>query len=179
MVLDRSLLRDIGIGVVVLLCIIGIASVRAARRPAQQEKPPAADVQAPETTAAELPEGETQERKSSEEQARDAIARHEEKIAEDPNGKDVPAYMLAIANLYITKLGDNESASSYLEDLIRRSPDSNLVPEAYAKLAKCYDRMGQPGLAQDIYRRMMQTFPEGSQEWEYAQAKLRGDTNLY
>jgi TolA-binding protein len=109
----------------------------------------------------------------------DAIAEHREIIAEDPKHRDVPAYRLAIANLYIVKLGDYESASLELEELLSKSPESNLSAQAYAKLGKCYEGLGWRGVADNVYKRMAQQFPEGSPTWEYARAKRRGDENIY
>ena len=180
--LDRTLQRDIVIGGIVLLCLIAVGAFRAARRPASDE---AGQVVAQAPTDLD---GRSHEpidvanrplRKSAREAVLEQIDKHEEKIALDPAHEEVPAYQIAIANLYITKLGDFESASVQLEQMISQFPDSNLTAQAYAKLAKCYEYMRLPTMADATYRKMMNHFPEGSSNWEYARAKRRGDANIY
>ncbi len=183
MVWDRSFIREIAIAGTVLFCLVVVGVVRATRRPAQDEQTPAAMA----GVSTNL-DGQTQElfqatdrpvRKAAQQLVLDAIAEHREVIAEDPNHEDVPAYQLAIANLYISKLGDYESASSELEEIVSRVPDSNLSAQAYAKLGKCYENLGWRGVVNNTYKRMMRHFPEGSPNWEYASAKRRGDDNIY
>lgn len=182
MVWDRSFIREIAIAGTVLLCLVVVGVVRATRRPARDEETPAM------AGVSTNLDGETQEvfqvtnrpvRKAAHQLVLDAIAEHREVIAEDSDHKDVPAYQLAIANLYISKLGDYESAASELEEIVSRFPDSNLSAQAYAKLGKCYENLGWRGVANNTYKRMMRHFPEGSPNWEYASAKRRGDDNIY
>jgi|GEM_PF-4675744 len=182
MTLDRSLQRDIVIGGIVLLCLVGLGAFRAARRPAEQD---ASEVVARTSTDLDgrshalLDAANRPIRKSTREAVLEQIEKHKDKIALDPGDQEVPAYQVAIANLYITKLADFESASAQLEEMISEFPDSNLVPQAYVKLAKCYDYMGLPSMADATYAKMMRHFPEGSTNWEYARAKRRGDANIY
>jgi len=180
--LDRSLQRDIVIGGIVLLCLVGFGALRAARRPAT-----ATEGETAAQIATDL-DGRSHEllgaanrpiRKSTREAVLEQIAKHREKIAMDPSDEEVPAYQLAIANLYITKLADFESASVQLEEMIAQFPESNLTAQAYVKLAKCYEYMGLPSMADATYAKMMRHFPEGSANWEYARAKRRGDANIY
>jgi TolA-binding protein len=182
MTLDRSLQRDIVIGGIVLLCLVGLGAFRAARQPAT-----ATEGQTTAQVSTDL-DGRSHQlldaanrpiRKSTRQAVLEQIDKHKDKIALDPADEEVPAYQVAIANLYITKLADFESASVQLEEMISEFPDSNLVPQAYVKLAKCYDYMGLPSMADATYAKMMRHFPEGSTNWEYARAKRRGDANIY
>ncbi len=182
MILDRSFQRDIVIGGIVLICLVVLGVFRAARRP---------DIQATGQMAALTPtdlDGRSHQlldaasrpvRKSTRGAVLEQIEKHKKRIALDPSDQEVPAYQLAIANLYITKLADFESASVQLEEMIAEFPESNLVPQAYVKLAKCYEYMRLPGMADATYARMMRHFPEDSTNWEYARAKRRGDANIY
>jgi tetratricopeptide (TPR) repeat protein len=122
--------------------------------------------------------GKRPERKSSQQVVLEAIEEHKEKIASDPEDREVPAYQLAIANLYVTKLGDYETASIHLEELIEEFPDSNLVSEAYAKLGNCYENLGWSSVAKATYKRMMKHFPEDSESYAYARAKREGAKNV-
>ena len=182
MSLDRSLQRDIVIGGIVLLCLVAVGVFRAVRRPAAETEEQVVAL-APtdlDGTAQELVDGANRPvRKAPRQAVHDQIEEHKEKIALDPSHEEVPAYQLAIANLYITKLGDFDSASVQLEEMISQFPESNLTAQAYVKLAKCYEYMGLPAMADTTYRKMMRHFPEGSTNWEYARAKRRGDANIY
>jgi len=175
---NRFFTRDIVIAGALLLCIIVVGAVRAARRPAPEQEVPGAlsptNLDGEVHNVVEVMN--RPERKADRQVALDAIASHEAKIAEDPSHVEVPAYRLAIANLYITRLGDLEFASVHLDALISQFPESNLAAQAYAKLANCYENMGDWSLADYTYRKMMNHFPEGSANWEYARAKRFGDT---
>ena len=178
---DRYFVRDISIAGALLLCLIIGCVIQTVRKPAEQgevgsvaENPTDLD-----GNARELLDGENRpERKSSRQVVLDAIEEHKEKIASDPEDREVPAYQLAIANLYVTKLGDYEAASIHLEELVEEFPDSNLVSEAYAKLGNCYENLGWSSLAKATYKKMMSHFPEDSQSYAYARAKRYGDTNV-
>ena len=179
---DRAFVRDIAVAGTILFCLIVVGIARAVRQPVPQDET---------QVAAENPrdlDGVTQqpidttnrpERQSSRQVVLDQIAKHEEKIAANPKDREVPAYQLAIANLYVTKLGDYEAASIQLEKLIEDSPDSNLAPQAYVKLAKCYESLGWQGVADATYKRMMKHFPEDSANHEYARAKRSRTKGVY
>jgi tetratricopeptide (TPR) repeat protein len=179
---DKAFVRDIAIAGILLLCIVVVGIVRATRQPVSQEETAVA-VENPKDldgVTQELLDSENRpERRSSRQVVLDQIAKHEEKIAQNPTDTEVPAYQLAIANLYVTKLGDYESASVYLERLIEQSPDSNLVSQAYVKLAKCYESLGWQSVADATYKRMMDHFPEDSANYEYARAKQSRTQGIY
>ena len=180
---NRAFVRDIALAGAVLVCLVVAGAIRAARRPAPEEETPAVVTADPTNLDGEshqpLDVAGRPERKSARQVALDEIASHRERIAEDPGDEDVPAYQLAIANLHITKLGDYETASIELEELISHFPESTLVAQAYTKLARCYENMGWRGVADTTYKKMMRHFPEGSPNWEYARAKRRGATDIY
>jgi len=180
MMKDRAFIRDIAIAATILLCIALAGIVRATRRPAPDQEDAVAALQATnlDGDVQLVVEAENRpERKSGRQVVLDAIVQHKEKIAEDPNDPEVPAYQLALANLYITKLGDYEAASVELEEMISQFPDSNLLAQAYAKLGNCYENLGWRGVADNPYKKMERHFPEGSGSWEYARAKQRGETD--
>jgi len=179
---DRSFVRDVVIAGSISFCLIVIGIYRAARRPATDGKTSVgAQVRVDLDGKAQepIPGADRPSRKSLRQLALEEIARHEEVIALDPEGTDTPAYTLAIANLYSQKVGDHESAAAYLEELIAHFPESDLVPQAFAKLARCYENLGMETTAEATYKRMMRSFPEHSNNWEYARAKLRGVENVY
>jgi len=179
---DRAFVRDMTIAGAMLLCLIVGCIIHAARGPAPKEETPVAaeqptnldgEVQEPIEVAARP------ERKSPRQTVLDEIAAHKEKIALDPKDEDVPAYKLAIANLYVGKLGDHMSASVELEELISQFPDSDLTAQAYTKLARCYEKIGWPDVATATYRKMMRHFPEDSPSHEYARAKRYGTEGVH
>jgi len=179
---DRSFVRDIAIAGTILLCLVVAGIIRAARKPAPEE-----ETRVVAEEARNL-DGQTQElinvenrpeRKPTRQVVLEEIDKHKQKIAEDPKDEEVPAYQLAIANLYVTKLGDYEAASIQLEELIEQFPDSDLAAQAYAKLAKCYEGLGWRGVADATYKRMMEHFPDDSASHQYARAKRSGAENIY
>lgn len=179
---DRYFVRDISIAGALLLCLIIGCVIQTVRKPAQQgevrtvtEKPTDLDGETRELLNVEN----RPERKATRQVVLEQIEKHEEKIASDPEDREVPAYQLAIANLYVTKLGDYEAASIQLEELIEQFPDSNLASEAYAKLGNCYENLGWSSVANATYKRMMNHFPEDSESHEYARAKRYGAKNVY
>jgi TolA-binding protein len=182
MMWDGASKRDFVVAGTLLLCIALAAVVRAVRRPAPEEETAVAaenrtnldgDIQVVVET------GDRPLRKSGRQVVFDAIAQHKEKIAEDPSNEEVPAYQLAIANLYIAKLGDYEAASVQLEEMIEQFPESNMTAQAYVKLGNCYENLGWRGVADNTYKKMERHFPEGSENWEYARAKQRRVDNVY
>lgn len=179
---DRAFVRDMTIAGTMLLCLIVGCIIHAARRSTPEEETRVV-IEQPTNL-----DGETQElvnvenrpeRKSTRQVVLEEIDKHKERIARDPDDQEVPAYQLAIANLYVTKLGDYEAASIQLEELVEQFPESNQVSQAYAKLANCYESLGWRSVADSTYKRMMKHFPDDSASYEYARAKRYGDKNVY
>jgi tetratricopeptide (TPR) repeat protein len=104
--------------------------------------------------------------------ARTQIQEYQRKIDANPQGEETPAYLMAMGNLYLQKLGDYEKAKTPYEHIILEFPDSEERRQAFLQLEACYrtqkDRTGLKWL----YEKMLEAFPEDSQEYQYAQKQL-------
>ena len=179
---DRAFVRDIAIAGTILFCLIVVGIARAVRQPVPQDETQVAPQNPRDldgVTQEPIDTANRPERQSARQVVLDQIVKHEEKIAANPKDREVPAYQLAIANLYVTKLGDYEAASIQLEELIEQFPESNQVPQAYASLGKCYESLGWQSVADATYKRMMKHFPEDSASHQYAQAKRNRTKGIY
>ena len=108
------------------------------------------------------------------EKARETIEQHEAKLAQNPSSEEAPALLCAIGNLRRQRLGEMDEAIECYERVIRDYPESSLVRSAYINLAHAYEERDETHNARSVYQRMMQAFPEDSQEYLYASAKVAG-----
>lgn len=114
-------------------------------------------------------------RKTDREKAIETIRAHRARIDEDPSSEDAPALLAAIGNLNLQKVGDYEEAARNYELLLLDYPDWQNNRNVYLQLATCYEKLSDPARIRRIYTKIMNEFPEESQEYQYAQARLRGD----
>ena len=125
-----------------------------------------------EVPPGELPERGNPPRKSPEEQTREIIAAHREKVEQAPESEDAPVLLLAMGNLYRQKLLDYENAAQCYIWLIGDYPDAPNITSAYINLGVCYEQLGQQDKANRLYREMSEKFPEDTVEHQFAQQKL-------
>jgi len=111
-------------------------------------------------------------RMSEEEKARTMIAGYQKRLAEDARGKDVPALLLAMGNLYKQKLRDFKEAARNYELLINEYPEWENIVAVYPQLMSCYELLNDQESLRWLYREMMEKFPPESNEYKYAQVKL-------
>ena len=106
------------------------------------------------------------------EETRTQIEEYRKKIAEEPKAEDTPAYLMAMGNLYRQKLEDYDEAITCYERIILDFPESTERRPAFLQLEACYlaleDRTGLKWL----YEKMVEEFPEDSQEYKYAAQQL-------
>jgi len=112
------------------------------------------------------------QRKTPQELAQEQIAEHEATIEANPDSEDTPAYLMAMGNLYRQKMLDYEKAAECYERILKDYPDWNNVRLIYMQLATCYDRMENKEKARDIYKQMLDVFPEGTNEHDIAHAAV-------
>lgn len=105
------------------------------------------------------------------------IESHRTKIEQNPKGEEAPALLGAMGNLYVQKLGDYDEAIRCYEGILVSYPDSPSARAAYIHLADCYERKGDRENAKRIYARMMERFPEDTQEHQYAYAMMYKGTD--
>lgn len=100
------------------------------------------------------------------------IGEHLEKVEEEPESEDTPAYLNAAGNLAMNKLGEYEQAAEYFETLLRKYPHWEFIRGVYPSLAMCYNRLEDKQHENDVWRRMMNRYPEGTNEYLVAKWKL-------
>jgi tetratricopeptide (TPR) repeat protein len=113
-----------------------------------------------------------QHRERQRQKALATIQEHEEAIDAEPQAARAPALLTAMGNLYQQKLLDYEEAAACYDRILREYPESSQRRSAYIGLATAYERSDRPMQAMQVYRKMKQEFPQDSQEYKYAEAKL-------
>lgn len=94
------------------------------------------------------------------------------KYEADPKGKDAPALLAAMGNLYRQKQGNYMEAAQCFERLISEHPDAPGIRDAYLQLVTCYERAGDRENRQRVLRRIVEVYPADSQEHAYASTQL-------
>lgn len=104
----------------------------------------------------------------------DAIANYEEELKYNRGSSETPVNLYNLANLYYSKMQDYNKASLYYEALIQEHPDYKGLNTVYPNLGICYQRLGKYELERGVYRRMLDYFPDHTQEYLYAHTMLNG-----
>ncbi len=108
------------------------------------------------------------------EEALAQIQAHRQAVDRDPESDDAAVHLQAMGNLYRQKLVDYEQAAQCYEELLTYHPDAEYKRVTYVQLLTCYDRLGDITNRDRICRRIMDEFPEDSQEYEFAESVLYG-----
>jgi hypothetical protein len=91
-----------------------------------------------------------------------------------PEPEESAALLSALGNLHKQKKQDYKTAAGYYEELIEKYPDWPGVNAVYHQLISCYTQLEDHVSLRLLYRKMVDVFPEGSNEHEYATAGLAG-----
>jgi len=94
------------------------------------------------------------------------------RIAEEPDHEDVPAWYLAMGNLYMTTFGDYGEAARSYERVVFDFPEWEGARAAYPQLITCYENLGDHMAVLRVYEQMMVHFPDDTQEYDYAREQL-------
>lgn len=97
------------------------------------------------------------------------IEDYQQKIEANPEDEETPAYLIAMGNLYRQKLGDYENAIRCYERIIINFPESEQRRQAFLQLEACYLKLEDRTGLKWLYDKMVEAFPEDSQEYQYAQ----------
>lgn len=100
------------------------------------------------------------------------IAEHEEKLEADPPPEEAAAHLAALGNLYRQKKGDYATAARYFERVIENHPDWPGIRGVYHQLMACYTELEDQESLRRLYRRMVEVFPDDSNEHAFAQHAL-------
>lgn len=104
--------------------------------------------------------------------ARSEIEQQLEALDENVEPYEYASRLCALGNLYQQKNGDYVTAAGYYEVLLEDYPDWPGIASAYHQLIVCYKNLNQPIQLRILYRKMLEVFPEGSAEYEFAKSEL-------
>ncbi len=104
------------------------------------------------------------------------INAHRKRLDAQTNPEEAPVLLAAMGNLYRNKLSDYRQAAFCYERIIQDYPESPQCTDAFLGLATCYEQMGEVLKCNETLWKMMKAYPETSQEYAYARAKLEGRT---
>lgn len=100
------------------------------------------------------------------------IAEHTAKLDENPAPDEAAALLSALGNLYKQKKQDYASAARYYEQVIEKYPDWPGIKGVYHQLMTCYTNLDDQASLRLLYRKMMEVFPEESNEYLFAKDAL-------
>ena len=104
------------------------------------------------------------------------IREYEVKLEEEqPEEAQAAVLWGAMGNLYRQKLGDYGEAARCYEMALYNEPEPLNARKIYVQLGTCYERLRDKDKQRKLYEEMLEVFPEGSQEYEYANAKLKAE----
>lgn len=90
------------------------------------------------------------------------IADHLVQLDKELEPDEAAARLSALGNLLRQKKGDYRAAAGYYEILIERYPDWEGILGAYRELISCYEALERHQDLRQLYRHMLEVFPEGS-----------------
>ncbi len=94
-------------------------------------------------------------------------------LGEEEDGDEYASRLYALGNLYQQKNLDFATAAGYYELLIDRHPEWPGIRGAYHQLISCYVQTDNQTALRLLYRKMIEVFPEDSEEALYAEAALQ------
>ncbi|MBX3176921.1 MAG: hypothetical protein KF886_06165 [Candidatus Hydrogenedentes bacterium] len=100
------------------------------------------------------------------------IAEHRAALESDAPSEETPARLAALGNLYRQKKQDYATAAGYFEQVIQNHPDWPGVNGVYHQLIACYTQLEDQPRLRLLYRKMLDVFPEDSNEYEFARHAL-------
>ena len=101
-----------------------------------------------------------------------AVQRYEYELRYNRGSSDTPKNLFRLANLYHSRVRNFERAALYYEALLQEFPSYFANENVYPKLAECYMRQGDTALERQTYRRMLDFYPEDSEEHAFARMRL-------
>lgn len=139
------------------------------------EGPGASAVRAPQRRApAPIADPAALEREAARATILAKVRENEEALKTTTDPVRVAAYLNGIGNMYYQRLQDYEAAAGYFERVVAEHPGCAGIAQTYVQLAMCYERLGQPEKRTATLRRMLEAFPNDSQEYAYAYQELYG-----
>ena len=155
---------------IVVLCVIGAAAFHFRSDPELVEDAAAGQPSLFGGSAATA-DWEQAQAERSREAARNTITEYERIYAENPRAEDAPAYLFSVGNLQRQRFQNYAEAIRIYELLLTEHPDWEGTHRVFPQLISCYEQIGDRRGMQWVCDLMMRTFPEGSEEYLFAQEK--------
>lgn len=111
-------------------------------------------------------------RQTEQEKSQAMIDKNEEIIAKAEQGQDLSQYLIGLGNLYGKKMGNWKKAIDAYTRVIDEYPDLPGVGNIYGDLIVCYQQLNDQEGLNRLYVRMMEHFPEDSNEYKLAKSEL-------
>ena len=170
--------KEVIIGVAIALVLISLGIMKGVTQPARQVQVTPSITESV-TVGAEHVSAITRAREKlaveRKEKALAAISDHQAAIGRSWQANDTPDRLMAIGNLYQFQVGDPYSAMESYRSLVDNFPKNTKTPQAYAELAHCYERLGQPDQARYVYQEMVEKLDPATEHAKYAKLKLEGE----
>lgn len=115
------------------------------------------------------------ERAKIREEAMAKIRENEAALADHPEPDRAAALTSGIANMYFQRLQDYTAAASHYERVLSEYPEAPLKYQTFVQLVQCYEHLNDQEKRRDTLRRMMEAFPQDSQQYIYAHSELYGE----
>ena len=115
------------------------------------------------------------ERAKTREDAMTKIRENEAELANHPEPERAAALAGGIANMYFQRLQDYSAAASQYERVLSDYPDAPLKYQTFVQLVQCYEHLNNQEKRRDTLRRMMESYPQDSQQYIYAHSELYGE----
>lgn len=100
------------------------------------------------------------------------IASHQAAFDAAPDAPDAPAYLRAIGNLQMQRLGDYEAAARNYELIVENYADWEQAHTVYGELITCYEMLDDTTSINRVCELMLERFPENSEAYLFALDKL-------
>jgi lipopolysaccharide biosynthesis regulator YciM len=100
------------------------------------------------------------------------IAEHTAKLEQNPEPEEAAALLSALGNLHKQKKQDYAAAARYYEQIIEKYPEWSGIRGVYHQLMTCYSNLDDQGSLRLLYRKMVEVFPEESNEYQFAKDAL-------
>lgn len=100
------------------------------------------------------------------------IEAYRSRVESEPNHPDRPAWLMAMGNLYFSRLENYVEAARCYEEVVLRHRDWESARAAFPPLLQCYETLGDHMGTIRTYKQIMAQYPEDTEEYRYAKEQL-------
>ena len=100
------------------------------------------------------------------------IEAYRARVESEPDHPDKPAWLMAMGNLYFSRLTNYVEAARCYEEIVLRHSDWESARAAFPPLLQCYEALNDDMGILRTYQQIMAQYPEDTQEHQYAKDRL-------